>query len=119
MSALSALCEREHVKVDYREGNKERWDSGQHHYRVTLRAYGRRLTVDFWTNGAPDAAGVLYCLLADASYAGESFEDFCGNTGSDTDSRKALATYDACCALAPRVRRLLGEHFDTFARAEH
>ncbi len=44
----------------------------------------------------PRFRDVVYSLAIDASCARDSFEDFCGNMGYDTDSRKALDTYLAC-----------------------
>lgn len=66
----------------------------------------------------PTLAAVLACLMSDAS-AGEggSFEDFCGEFGYDTDSRRAEQTYNACRDTAAAMRRMLGEHFDAVATA--
>lgn len=66
----------------------------------------------------PSLVAVLACLMSDAN-AGElgSFEDFCGEYGYDTDSRRAEATYNACRESAAAMRRLLGEHFDAVAEA--
>lgn len=81
------------------------------------------LTVPFYQGLAhkrpPTAADVLYCLASDACAAESSFEDWCSDQGLDTDSRRAKRTFRACRALAPRVRRFLGEHFDAIASAEH
>lgn len=46
---------------------------------------------------APSAASVFYSLLRDGEAINESFSDWCDNYGYDTDSRKALSTYEACC----------------------
>jgi len=96
-----------------------------HHWRVTLRFEGRRTTVDFWQglghSAEPTAADVLSSLVLDASSyenAG-SFEAFVADLGYDEDSRAAERVYKACGKMAPRVRKLLGEHFDAFAGAEH
>lgn len=45
---------------------------------------------------APKVDDVIYSLLSDYRLAQDTFEDFCANTGYDTDSRKALETYLAC-----------------------
>lgn len=55
---------------------------------------------------APTAASVLYSLLLDASSADENFYDWCANCGYDTDSRKALSTYEACCSIRADVHKL-------------
>ena len=67
----------------------------------------------------PTVADVLYCLLADAGCAEDGFEDFCGNCGYDTDSRKAEAIWRSCLEVYPRLRVFLGERFDEFRAAEH
>jgi hypothetical protein len=59
----------------------------------------------------PDEAGVLHSLVMDAQADDMSFSNWCDDYGYDTDSRKALATYEACCECAKKLRRL-------FSRAE-
>lgn len=94
----------------------ESFDPGASSWSVTLRFKGRRLTVPFYTGslaGEPDAAGVLDCLISD-TYAGEQdFDEFCAEYGYDTDSRKAEATWHACRREGHKVRRFLGDDFDT------
>ena len=71
-----------------------------------------------WDNAprpvAPTAGSVLYSLLLDASGADENFYDWCDNYGYDTDSRKALATYEACCIIRADVNKF----FTAAERAE-
>ena len=71
-----------------------------------------------WDNAprpvAPTAGSVLYSLLLDASGADENFHDWCANYGYDTDSRKALATYEACCIIRADVNKF----FTAAERAE-
>lgn len=57
---------------------------------------------------APKAATVLHCLCYDAECGSDTFEEFCGNLGYDTDSRKALKTYLACQEIGSKLRQLLG-----------
>jgi hypothetical protein len=52
---------------------------------------------------APNAAGALYSLLLDSQAAHQSFMDWCGDYGYDTDSIKAFATYNACCENAKKL----------------
>jgi hypothetical protein len=90
-----------------------------HPYMVTLR-YGRRsMRVPFYMGPAltdePTAADVLSCLILDASATEISFEEWCADLGYDEDSRKAEATYRACVKNGQKVRRLLGDAFDTVA----
>lgn len=51
----------------------------------------------------PTAARVLYSLILEAQGAEEPFDDWCADYGFDQDSRKALATCDACCAIHRQV----------------
>lgn len=44
----------------------------------------------------PDIKDVLYSLTMDADAINYDFEEWCSNYGYDTDSRKALATYQEC-----------------------
>ena len=44
----------------------------------------------------PKLADVLYGLTLDASAHGQTFEEWAGDCGYDTDSMKAKAVYDAC-----------------------
>ena len=129
MTELKRLCERHRVTIRNREvgpPTTRTWanERGATHWRSTLRLAGRQMTVDFHMGAAhcaePDAAGVLSCLLSDVSsveYAG--FEEWCADMGYDSDSLAAERTYRACETLAPKLRRLLGEHFETFQAAEH
>lgn len=55
---------------------------------------------------APEAASVLHSLLLDAQALEQSFYDWAGDLGFDTDSRKALATYEACCESGQTMRKL-------------
>ena len=79
---------------------------------------GHRAKRTRWDNAprpvAPTAASVLYSLLLDASGADENFHDWCANYGYDTDSRKALATYEACCIIRADVNKF----FTAAERAE-
>ena len=45
----------------------------------------------------PELEGVLYCLVMDAVFSStSSFEEFCDNSGFDSDSVKAKETFEAC-----------------------
>lgn len=52
---------------------------------------------------APTAASVLYSLLADAAGAEKPFDYWAADYGYDTDSIKALNTYNACCEIRRQV----------------
>ena len=55
---------------------------------------------------SPFAGAVLYCLLSDMSLANDTFEDWCGNLGYDTDSRKALQVYLSCQENGTKLRKV-------------
>lgn len=68
----------------------------------------------------PSAAAVLASLCSDATSADRTtFEDWCGDLGYDTDSRKAEKMYHACIKTNAELRAFLCDHFDEFAQAEH
>jgi len=106
---------------------QQRWQQEANGWTCTLAYRGRRLTIDFWQGtgirGEPDAAGVLSCLLSDASGAQKSFENFCDNFGYDRgepDSRKeAMKIYRACVAMATKLEKLLGSDYASFMSAEN
>lgn len=62
----------------------------------------------------PAAASVLYSLLSDASGADGNFLDWCDDLGYDSDSRKALAIYEACCVIRADLQKV----FTATERAE-
>ena len=68
----------------------------------------------------PSIADVISSLLLDSSSADETFEDWCGNFGYDTDSRKALATYMKCQETRSAMLKFFGcELFNTLSQLEH
>ncbi len=67
----------------------------------------------------PTAADVVSCMLSDASALGLSFEEWCSDTGYDSDSRSAERTYHACIASCKQIKALLGGHFDMLREQEH
>lgn len=44
----------------------------------------------------PHVAGVLHSIIMDSSASQQSFAEWCSDFGYETDSRKALSTYEAC-----------------------
>ena len=70
----------------------------------------------------PTLVDVLACLHSDASGVqdGRTFEDWAGDFGYDTDSRKAESTFKACQKIARQLRDFLGaEDFDAFMAQEN
>ena len=84
-------------------------------YKVTLRRGSRRMTLHF-SKGAghhgaePEVTEVLECLSSDSSGIenGSGFEDWCGEYGYNSDSRKAHRIYKTCARQAARLRTFLG-----------
>lgn len=58
---------------------------------------------------APTAASVLYSLLADAAGAEQPFDYWAADYGYDTDSIKALNTYNACCEIRRQVNAFFNQ----------
>lgn len=55
---------------------------------------------------APHVAGVLHSIISDSSSVEQSFANWCGDFGYDTDSRKAYATYEACQRNADKLSKI-------------
>lgn len=101
--------------------NSDRMD----HWRCTLRYKGRSMTVTFSKgeghHGAePTIDEVLECLVEDARSweRSTSFEEWAGEYGYNTDSRKAERTYRAVKREAEGLRRLLGTEYDAILDGE-
>lgn len=45
-------------------------------------------------------------------------EDWCGEFGCDTDSRKAYAIWESCKENGEQIKMLLGEKFEMFMKSE-
>lgn len=101
---------------------QEEWQQKANGYRCTLIYKGRRYTFDFWQGPAitedPTAVGCLDCLLSDCTAVDGSFQDFCGEMGYDSDSRKAERVYKACQNVRKQMERLLGADFEDFLYAD-
>lgn len=85
-----------------------------HHYKVVLKRGRLRLTTHFSMGQAhcrePEAAEVLDCLASDSSGVDNArgFDDWASDLGYDTDSRKALETFEACERQAVALKKFLG-----------
>ncbi|VTU31984.1 hypothetical protein H4CHR_02918 [Variovorax sp. PBS-H4] len=53
----------------------------------------------------PPIASLLHSMFMDASGATQTFEDWCSDFGSDSDSIKALETYRACQQIHNDLRK--------------
>lgn len=85
-------------------------------YWVTLenRKTGKRYGFDFWNsidakehNRRPNAYDFLACL--DTYSDGDTFEDFCSTYGYETDSRKALKTYNTVMKQNEGLKNVFNE----------
>lgn len=94
---------------------------GSNHYKVTLRGFGRRMTISYSMGpaltGEPEAVDVLDCLISDSDCIEGGFDEFCGNCGYNSDSRKAEKIYRACVATSKKLHRFLGDKFNQFHTA--
>ncbi len=124
MTELETLCERYEITIrcDFL-GTRKEGDWECRHFLVTLGRGPTAFETPFSQGMAhtqnPTAADVLNCLVSDADCGDRSFEEFCSDLGYSEDSRKAFAAWEQCRTCAPRVRALLGDHFEEFLRAEH
>lgn len=106
--ALGLKMRVEHYDFDYHfEDDKQQ----RHIFKVTLLKDGKQYTFKFGQSIAeganePTLYDVLVCLQ---KYDVGSFEDFCGEFGYDTDSRKAEKTYNAVCKEYENLCRLFTE----------
>ena len=74
--------------------------------------YTLRLKEDAITPGS-----LMHSHLTDYYSADYSFEEFCGEYGYDTDSRRAERIHRAVQEQARQMRRLLGDDLETFLDA--
>lgn len=92
------------------------WQRDANGYRVTFTYDRRKASFDFWQGSGitrdPQAADVMACLVSDTQHGHESFEEFCGNLGYDTDSRKAEKMWRACQRTGDQLYRLFGADYN-------
>lgn len=83
---------------------------------VTLYHDGRHLTTRFYTgtmHATPTRKDVLESLFSDAQGVEyDGFEDWADNYGYDSDSRKALAIYEAVVEQTERLKAFCGDDFE-------
>ena len=125
MTSLKTLVRLDNMRTEAVYSNQPVPDGFAHGstpWRVTLLRKRRKLTVDFFTGPAicrePDAEGVLDCLLSNVSAGEQSFEEFCSEFGYDEDIRSAYVIWEKCHAMAPRVRKFLGDDFNDYLYAD-
>lgn len=126
MSTVKDLTEHYKITISAaivdRNPNMDDMPDGSLHYKVTLRGFGRRMTLYYSMGPAhtkgPDAAGVLDCLLSDAFAVEYTFTEWCAELGFDPDSRRGERIYKACLKSAEKLRRFLGGTFNEFNEAD-
>jgi hypothetical protein len=86
------------------------------HWKVTLRMGNARMTSYFSMGSGhegkpPTAADVLDCMGSDASGLenAKGFEDWAGEYGYDTESRKAERIYKKVQQVSYKLRQFLGQ----------
>ena len=104
------------IENTFTDNNPNMTDSANmNHFKSTLRMGKRQMTIIFsqgyGIQGEPTAASVLDCLASDAAGVenARSFEDWCGDYGYDTDSRKAENIFKACEKQAEKLKNFLGD----------
>jgi len=108
------------LRITLSDSKPAQWEPAGHHYRITLsghngQGYSRRMAFDFWGSAHdasegkdPSPYSLLSCIGSDLGTPA-TFEDFCGEYGEDSDSRKALQTFRRCARHAERLRAFFSE----------
>ena len=98
---------------DYNKNDPEWMDAN--HYKVTLKHNKKRFTTYFsqgyGIKGEPKPEDVLNCLASDSASIenARSFEEWAGEFGYDTDSRKSEKIYKVCQKQAEKIKALFGD----------
>jgi hypothetical protein len=91
-------------------------------WRCSLRYEGRRTTTPFFMGPGcrrdPTRDEVLDSLLSDARLGEETFPNFCGEIGYDSDSRKAERSWRECVRTLAKMRKFLGDDYEAFSCAD-
>lgn len=115
ITIISKFIGNKPAKWDTKAGISENYNN----HKITLKLNGKRISFDFWGSImhpeiTKDSENIfaLYCLLCDCTSGMYSFEEFCGEFGYDTDSRKAFQTYRACVTSLGKYNKLT--NFDIY-----
>lgn len=76
------------------------------HKRTSFKFWASMMSPELRTRY--DVLNALHCFVSDAVSGLDSFNDFCGNFGYETDSRTAYKTWKACQRSADKALRVLG-----------
>ena len=89
------------------------WTSINDTYSKHVKKYCRdgygTIGNDITNKVKPDAYSVLVCLGSSIGAHNETFEEFCGQAGYETDSRHAFEVYTAVCDESRQIARLFNE----------
>lgn len=95
----------------YKEHNGQEWEHDKWSFTFTRTGVKKSINFEYHTGTGhriksglskeysavkPGPAGLIYSVLMNESACNQSFADWCSDFGYDTDSRKALAMYEAC-----------------------
>ena len=120
MNTIHDLISRNGIKFwAVRTDSNTNMDANMDHWRCRIsNAAGKRIVVTFSMGighhgKAPKLEEVIDCLASDASGVenARGFEEWRGEYGYDTDSRKAEKTYKACQRVCDQLKRLVGEDY--------
>ena len=81
-------------------------------WTVSLKYKGKRAQFRYYGGGAsktPTASDLVWAVATDSTALNESFSDWCGEFGYDTDNIKARSTYKACQTYANRLKNLIND----------
>lgn len=124
MKTLKQLCKKYiRFSSDYGAARSKGWEGNKQNWRVTLHndSEGQMMECDYFGGSAVEdisCEDVVDSLLLDARATDLDFEDWCGEFGCDTDSRKAYAIWESCKENGEQIKMLLGEKFEMFMKSE-
>ena len=94
------------INAIYKGDKAATWNKNnfnRHIVYVKNKTTGAKTSFEFWASIANptleteyDVLNAFYCFVSDALSGLNSFEDFCGEFGYDTDSMSAYKTFNAC-----------------------
>ncbi len=100
------------VKVDLRKLANE------HPRSIYAEGIREKIVVAYKKAAPISVVDVLDSLRMDAMGADQPFEDWAGDYGHDTDSRKALAMYEQCRDILHALQRYSRADFDSLMECE-
>ena len=99
--------------IAHRQGvgfDKKEYERLKH---ANINDHGLKCLVKSSRATLPCIEDLFYSLVMDSSAAETTFSDWCDEFGYETDSRKALQTYEACQENAVKMRGLIDANMNT------